>query len=275
MSAELDAFLLELTAFITDIGQLEGVATTQTVAEDTVYKIEGYLNVVTAILDSLHADEADPDLRQLIDMFSDLLKDLEGILKRWLDFEMGIDPDSPCIGLKAEKRHCDGRGRPKYVIKREQILFLRDLRFTWTKISKMYGVSRRTLYNIRSDLGLIEPHYHNFTPITDDDLKETIKDIKRVMPEAGQNIIRGLLEARDIHVSIIRIRECIIEVDPVNTALRWAQTRRRRVYSVPHPNAVWHLDGNHKLVRYVVFVMTICVSTFTLYIGGGWWYMEG
>lgn len=69
------------------------------------------------------------------------------------------------------------------------------------------------------------------------------------MPEAGQNIIRGLLQARNIYVPMTRIRECIIEVDPINTAMRWAQPRRRRVYSVPHPNSLWHIDGNHKLIR--------------------------
>jgi DNA invertase Pin-like site-specific DNA recombinase len=67
---------------------------------------------------------------------------------------MGIDPDTPHIGLKVEKEHTGGRGRPKYVIRREQLLYLRDLRFSWTKIALLYGISRRTLYNIRFELGL-------------------------------------------------------------------------------------------------------------------------
>lgn len=28
----------------------------------------------------------------------------------------------------------------------------------------------------------------------------------------------------------------------------------RRVYSVPHPNAVWHIDGNHKMIRWRLVV---------------------
>ena len=177
-------------SFIIGTGQLEGVATnTQTVAEDTVHKLEGYLNILAAILYSLETDRHDPEVRQLISLFDDLRRNLKDILLRWLDIEIGIDPDSPYIGLKAEKAPCVGRGRPKYVIRREQLLFLRDLRFTWTKISFMYGVSRRTLYNIRSDLGLIEPHYSNFTAISDNDLKAIIQETKREMPEAGQNII--------------------------------------------------------------------------------------
>ena len=38
-------------------------------------------------------------------------------------------------------------------------------------------------------------------------------------------------------------------IDPVSGALRWASPIKRRVYSVPHPNALWHVDGNHKLNR--------------------------
>ena len=33
-------------------------------------------------------------------------------------------------------------------------------------------------------------------------------------------------------------------MDPVSGALRWASPITRRVYLVPHPNALWHLDGN-------------------------------
>lgn len=107
-------------------------------------------------------------MRQLISLFDNLLKELQEVLFRWLDIEMGINPDAPYIGLRVEKEH-DGRGRPKYVIRYDQLLFLRELRFTWTKIALLYGISRRTLYNIRSDFGLMEPDYEDFSTISDDD----------------------------------------------------------------------------------------------------------
>ena len=248
--SELDLFLRALGSFVSGASQLEG-APTQSVAEDTVHKVESYLNVLNGIIQSFEEDQdEDTEVRQLAVLFNDLVKELQGILSRWLDIEVGIDPDSPHVGLKIEKELSGGLGRPKYVIKREQLLFLRDLRFTWTRIALMYGISRRTLYNIRFEFGLVGPHYENFTNITSDDLKEVIRDIKRAMPEAGQNMVRGLLKARNINVSMVRIRDCILEVDPINTALRWALPRSRRVYSVPHPNSLWHIDGNHKLIRY-------------------------
>ena len=38
--------------------------------------------------------------------------------------------------------------------------------------------------------------------------------------------------------------------DPVNTAIRRSVTVRRRVYSVADPNALWHIDGHHKLIKW-------------------------
>ena len=32
------------------------------------------------------------------------------------------------------------------------------------------------------------------------------------------------------------------------------KTSRRRVYSVEGPNSLWHIDGNHKLIRWKVVI---------------------
>ena len=39
-------------------------------------------------------------------------------------------------------------------------------------------------------------------------------------------------------------------MDSQGVAARRLSTIRRRVYSVPHPNFFWHIDGNHKLIRW-------------------------
>ena len=63
----------------------------------------------------------------------------------------------------------------------------------------------------------------------------------------------------------LTIQQCIREVDPINTAMRWAVPTYRRQYQVPHPNYIWHLDGNHKLIRYKrEFVCTFHVITLSL-----------
>ena len=40
------------------------------------------------------------------------------------------------------------------------------------------------------------------------------------------------------------------KVDPRNTALRWGALVSRRVYFVPWPNSLWHLDGHDSLIRW-------------------------
>ena len=80
-------------------------------------------------------------------------------------------------------------------------------------------------------------------------MKSLIQDIQQEMPDIGQSMLRGVLNARGVHVSVIRLRDCLSEMDSGNAAQRWASPINRRVYSVPYPNALWHLDGNHKIIR--------------------------
>lgn len=49
-----------------------------------------------------------------------------------------------------------------------------------------------------------------------------------------------------------RVQESMRRVDPQGVLMRSLQLnpRRRRKYTVPAPNSLWHIDGNHKLIRY-------------------------
>uniref|UniRef100_A0A1X7VRJ2 Integrase core domain-containing protein n=1 Tax=Amphimedon queenslandica TaxID=400682 RepID=A0A1X7VRJ2_AMPQE len=47
-----------------------------------------------------------------------------------------------------------------------------------------------------------------------------------------------------------RVRRAIHHVDRLNTALQWNFHILRRTYSVPGPNSLWHIDGNHKLIKW-------------------------
>ena len=45
------------------------------------------------------------------------------------------------------------------------------------------------------------------------------------------------------------LRDSIHRVDHANTVQRRSAVVRRRTYSTPHPNAVWHGDSHHKLIK--------------------------
>ena len=46
-----------------------------------------------------------------------------------------------------------------------------------------------------------------------------------------------------------RVRESLFRVNPEGVSIRWASTVQRRTYYVASPLALWHIDGNHKLIR--------------------------
>ena len=66
----------------------------------------------------------------------------------------------------------------------------------------------------------------------------------------GLKTIEGELLAQGICVQRHRFRSSVKRVDPVGRRLRAFANIRRRVYNVHSPLALWHLDGNHKLIRY-------------------------
>lgn len=54
--------------------------------------------------------------------------------------------------------------------------------------------------------------------------------------------------------SVSRLQESLRRVDAEGVYMRRLRMRvlRRRQYSVPAPNSLWHIDGNHKLIRSVI-----------------------
>lgn len=63
-------------------------------------------------------------------------------------------------------------------------------------------------------------------------------------------MILGHLRSIDLHVQQIRVVKSLSRVDPEGTRRRWAKLIKRRKYSVPGPNSLWHIDGHHSLVRW-------------------------
>jgi hypothetical protein len=252
---EWEALFLDLSNFLVSIGEREAGATTSA-AESILVRISSFQRVLYAIETTLRDhDDGDRELQGVLPTVSSLLSDLEQINTRWMFIESGMEANgSPKCPLRAQRVLPDsGRGRPKVVIEEEKIQFLRDLRFSWTQIAVIFGVCRRTLYTIRCEYGMIGDDVR-FTQISDQELRYQVEAVKRDMPEIGYNMMRGVLRSRGIHVSIPRIQQCISDIDPINTALRWAAPTSRRRYGVPYPNYIWHIDGNHKLVRWRLVV---------------------
>ena len=137
-------------------------------------------------------------------------------------------------------------GRPRIGVDLEDIEFLSGLRFSYTDIAKILGVSRSTFYRRLEEEGISQ--YSKYSDISDNDLDREICEIKLDHPNDGERLLIGHLAARGIIVRV-RVRVSIHRVDPENT-IRRSVTIRRRSYHVEGPNALWHVDGNHKLIRW-------------------------
>lgn len=96
----------------------------------------------------------------------------------------------------------------------------------------------------------------NWSCIGNDDLREIMQEIMTVTPGIGQTRMLGALHSRGIRVQRWKVREMMRELDPVGTALRWRGTICRRKYNVRCPNALWHIDGNHKMIRWRFMIHT-------------------
>ncbi|XP_064622711.1 uncharacterized protein LOC135484933 [Lineus longissimus] len=100
------------------------------------------------------------------------------------------------------------------------------------------------------------------TEISDEALDERVKLLLADNHRIGANNMKVRLENSGIHVIRERVRKAMRRVDPAGVALRSRRAIKRRNYHVHGPNSLWHLDGNHKLIRWR-FVTHGCVDGFS------------
>ena len=113
-------------------------------------------------------------------------------------------------------------GRPSIKVDIDEVEYLRSLRFSWTKIASLLGISRSTLYRRLESEGLSQDL--TFSNLTDTELDEKIVAIKQLHPNDGERMMIGHLLSSGIIVQRSRVRASIHRVDPINTALRRSVT---------------------------------------------------
>ncbi len=143
-------------------------------------------------------------------------------------------------------------GQEGFNITSQNLEFLRDSGFKWTHISKMFGVSLSTITRRVQEYGLQSSQ--TFSDISDTALRNVITEIHLSHVDAGCSIVRGMLRARGIHVTMRRIHETLHAVDPILSAQRWGAMVQRRQYSVKAANSLWHVDSHHSLIRWRLIV---------------------
>ncbi|KAJ6481519.1 hypothetical protein C8R47DRAFT_982430 [Mycena vitilis] len=88
--------------------------------------------------------------------------------------------------------------------------------------------------------------------ISDDDLDSLILRLRSHFRRAGLGMLDGMLRRLGHRVPRERVRQSLLRIDPVRRIFERIRIRRR-VYSVPGPNSLWHHDGQHGALRALEF----------------------
>eukprot|EP00112_Aurelia_sp_Birch-Aquarium-sp1_P013569 Seg2881.9 transcript_id=Seg2881.9/GoldUCD/mRNA.D3Y31 product="hypothetical protein" protein_id=Seg2881.9/GoldUCD/D3Y31 len=152
------------------------------------------------------------------------------------------------------------QGRPSFQVDQQQIEGLRSIGMNWTDIALLLGISVRTLHNKRQFF--VDFQDTAFTNMSDDELDEEIHQVMMLSPNCGEIMMQGALRAKNLKVQRWRVRDSMTRLDPIGKLARRLFTVKRRVYSVEAPNALWHIDSHHKLIRWRI-VTHGCIDGFS------------
>ena len=175
-------------------------------------------------------------------------------------------------------RHPQQKGRPCKVIDKG---YLREATHPSRKISKSQlaralGVHRNTLRKKMGESGV----HAGYTSIGDAELDVLVRTYKVRKPDSGFRYVCGHLCSAGIRVQKQRILGSLKCVDRIGRFIRRRTVTRRRKYFSSRPNALWHCDGHHKLIKYgfvihgfidgncrtVCCIFCLCLSRFSVWL---------
>lgn len=224
-----------LRALISDLGEGNGI---------THDVVDGYRWRIEMIYRDLLAQELLHGLQQLEREALDYLAQAYSAVSHLQE----VVPFSENHSVSRVQQVLDGRvGRPYFEISSLQLQYLIDNRFSVPQIAQMMGVSVST---IRRRMTAFNMSIHaTYSTLTDDELDELILSVQQRFPNWGNRQMYGHLISMNIRVQFHRVRESQCRIDPYGTMMRQLQHLKRRSYSVRGPQHLWHIDGNHKLIR--------------------------
>jgi hypothetical protein len=119
-----------------------------------------------------------------------------------------------------------------------------------TELANDLGLHRHTLRNYLQDYGIST----QYTTLTNDEVDARIRQYRLERPNSGLRYLRGAFRADNIRIQKRRLAAALQRVDPVGRQIRRNARIERRKYEVSRPDALWHLDGHHKLIRWGIVI---------------------
>ena len=119
-----------------------------------------------------------------------------------------------------------------------------------TELARVLGVHRNTLH--------LYMWQHNieckYTDISDTDLDHLVVEFKRRWPESGIQYFVGFMRKHRVCIQYHQVIQSFHRVDRLGQVLRDRWVKARCKYHVKRPNALWHIDGHHKLIQWGIVI---------------------
>ncbi|KAJ7363480.1 hypothetical protein OS493_009635 [Desmophyllum pertusum] len=158
---------------------------------------------------------------------------LENLIEVFQEEKITPDVIPLLSGRRKPQRKRLRSGAPEFNIPKSVLENHLEEGFMIKEIASMLSVSESTIYRRMQSYGLSS---QDFSDISDGEL--------------GEGMMKFLLQERGIKVQRMRHRDSIHRVDQEGVRERKKGRLQRRVYNVQGPNHLWHIDTNHKLVRW-------------------------
>ena len=94
-----------------------------------------------------------------------------------------------------------------------------------------------------------------FCTITNEECDQQIDKITCHFPNCGKVLLKQLLAGGGIKVLLANLRESINRADRRGVQSQKIGRLHRRVCNVRAPNCLWHVDMNHKLIRWNIVII--------------------
>jgi len=136
-------------------------------------------------------------------------------------------------------------GPPQFEIPKYILQYLIHVGLHISDIAKLLSVSERTIYRRLQRYGL---SVENFSDLTEEELHFHIGNA--IKEFQGENMLGQILKQKGFSVQRWRLRYAVHTLDDMGVSEKKKGRLQRRVYNVQGPNQLWHIDTNHKLIRW-------------------------
>ncbi|KAK7023060.1 hypothetical protein R3P38DRAFT_3317322 [Favolaschia claudopus] len=207
---------------------------------------DGKLLLVT-LGESEHSDET-PVAISWLHSAAELLGNVVYALRRAKALAQGREDTKIEFPVLVQDIRTGKRGRPP---KAMNLAFVAEAlrperQIKLTELADLLNCHRTTLWRHMKKHGLSR----TYADLSNNELDELVKGFKREKPESGLRYLMGFLRSRGFRVQRRRAMYSLRRVDNLGRVLRQRAILKRKVYNVTRPNALWHLDGHHKMIRW-------------------------